>query len=220
VLFRSRYDQAIAEFQKALDNGKNLSAEARSQLLYRIGETYRQKGDLDEAKRFFKASAELNPKSTTSLLNEAMIFDGTGRKDQAAKAYEQILKIQPDNAVALNNLAYILAGDGRDYDRALALAERAAEAVMKSNGSVPADFSDTLGWVLLKKNQPEEAAKAFRSALKSDPDNATFHYHLGLALLPMGERSAAIEEFKAALEHNPPNDVEAPVRELLQKLAP
>jgi tetratricopeptide (TPR) repeat protein len=121
----------------------------------------------------------------------------------------------PSQPVALNNVAYILAQQGGDPDRALDLAKKAAQ-----NAKDSAEIQDTLGWAYLKRNQPDEAAAAFRTALRANPNDATFHYHLGMALLPIGQREAAIQEFQTALENNPPRSVEMEIRELLKKIAP
>ncbi len=216
-----QYDLAIAELKGVLDSGKrlrpeeNLTPEERATLLFRLGDTYRQNGDLDEAMTWFRASAEANPKDTKALLQFALSLDGAGRPDQAAPIYEMILKVQPDQPVALNNLAYIVAQKGADPDRALALAQKAARTLKDSP-----EVQDTLGWAYLKKNQPDQAVAAFRAALQAQPGNPTFHYHLGLALLPIGERDAAIEEFQTALANRPPAQDEEQIRELLKKIAP
>lgn len=210
-----QYDLAIAELKGVLDSGKPLPPEERATLLFRLGDTYRENGDLDEAMTWFRASAEANPKDTKALMQLALVLDGSRRPDQAAPIYEMILKAQPDQPVALNNLAYIVAQKGADPDRALALAQKAARTLKDSP-----EVQDTLGWAYLKKNQPDQAVAAFRAALQVQPGNPTFHYHLGLALLPIGERDAAIEEFQTALANRPPAQDEEQIRELLNKIAP
>jgi beta-lactamase regulating signal transducer with metallopeptidase domain/Flp pilus assembly protein TadD len=214
-----QYDLAISELQGALDAAKNLSPEEKTQLLFRLGETNRRKGDLNEAVRLFGAASAANPKDSAAvvqaLLPIALILDGTGRSDQAAPVYEQILKLQPNQPVALNNLAYIVAQVGSDPDRALSLARQAAQALKDSP-----DIQDTLGWAYLKKNQSDDAIAAFRAALQSEPDNSTYHYHLGMALVQVGQREAAIHEWQTALAGHPsPQDAER-IRDLLQKIAP
>jgi Flp pilus assembly protein TadD len=216
-----QFDQAIAEFQSALDTGKNLSSGTTAELFFRLAEANRLKGSLNESVRLLKASVAANPKDAKALMLVAMILQGTGRDDEAEPVYEQILKLQPDQPMALNNLAYILAQRGVDLGRALAMAQKAAQQVKDpSTGIPPSEFNDTVGWVRLKNNQPDEAAAAFRTALQTQPENPTFHYHLGLALLDLGDRTAAIQEFQNALAHHPPEDVAAPIRELLPKIAP
>ena len=196
-----QYDRAMAEFQELLALDRNATHQA--DLLFRLGEANRLKGDLNEALRLFQSAADANSKDTKALtralLQIALLLDGTGRHDEAGPVYEQILKIEPDQPVALNNLAYIVAEKGTDPDRALDLAQRAAHQIKDS-----AEVQDTLGMAYLKKNQPDGAVAAFRAALQSQPQNPTFHYHLGLALLPIGERDAAIQEFQTALDNHPP----------------
>jgi Flp pilus assembly protein TadD len=210
-----KYDQAIAELKGALDNTQSLTGEERAGVLFRMAEANRRRGDLNEAVRLFRAAIALNPKDTKALVALALILDGTGRSDLAAPVYEQILKLDPKNAVALNNLAYIVAQDGVDPDRALSLAQQAAQASKDSP-----DVQDTLGWAYFKKNRPDDAVTAFRAALRAEPNNPTFHYHLGMALLPIGEREAAIQELQTALADHPATPDAAKIRELLQKIAP
>ncbi len=210
-----QYDLAIAELQSALDTGKNLGAEAKAGLVFRLAEAHRRKGDLNEALRLFQAAAAADPKDTQALLAAALILDGTGRSDQAAPLYEQILRLQPKHSVALNNLAYIVAQRGADPDRALALAQQAAQA----NKDSP-DIEDTLGWAYVKKNQPDDAIVAFRKALQTAPDNPIFHYHLGVALVQIGERDAAIHELQNALDNHASSQDAEKIRELLQRIAP
>jgi beta-lactamase regulating signal transducer with metallopeptidase domain/Flp pilus assembly protein TadD len=210
-----QYDLGIAELQGILDTSKNLSSDAKAKLLFSLGEANRRKGDLNEAIRLFRASADADPNDMRPLVSLALLLDGTGRADQAAPLYETILKHDPNSPVALNNLAYLVAQKGDNPDRALDLAQRAAKQTKDS-----AEIQDTLGFAYLKKNRPDEAEAAFRSALQSSPNNPTFHYHLGLALLPLGERELAIQELQTALANRPPASVEKEIRDLLGKIAP
>ena len=210
-----QYDLAIALFQGLLDSSPKPPPEETAGLLFRLGEAYRRKGDLNAAIPAFRAAAAANPKETSPLLALALILDGTGRGEQAVPVYEQILKLQPDNAVALNNLAYIVAQKGDDPDRALDLAERAAQAHKDSP-----DIQDTLGWAYLKKNRPDEARAVFQALIEKEPQNPTFHYHLGMALLQTGDRDGAIQELKTALANGLPQADAGTVRELLEKIAP
>ena len=208
-----KYDQAIAEFQELLALDRNPIHQA--DLLIRLAEANQRKGDLNEALRLLQAAADANPKDTKHLLQLALLLDGTGRHDEAGSVYEQILKIQPDQPIALNNLAYIVAEKGSDPDHALELAQRAAHQIKDS-----AEVQDTLGMAYLKKNQPDEAVAAFRTALQLQPNNPLFHYHLGLALLPIGEKELAIQEFQTALDNRPPENVATEIHSLLPKIAP
>jgi beta-lactamase regulating signal transducer with metallopeptidase domain/Flp pilus assembly protein TadD len=210
-----QYDAGIAEFQRALDTGKNLSSETTAGLLFRLAEANRRKGDLNEAVRLFKAALAANPKDAKPLMQLALLLEGTGLSDQAVPVYEQILKLDPNNPIALNNLAYLKAERGVDLDAAVDMAQKAANQVTDS-----AEIKDTLGWAFLKNNQPNEAVTAFRAALQAAPQNPKFHYHLGSALLQLGDRDAAIQELQTALADRPSRDEENQIRDLLKKITP
>jgi Flp pilus assembly protein TadD len=123
LLVRSlRYDEAIANFKKVLDRNPK-----SSQLHLQIGETYRRKGDLQNAVVYFRKAQEVNPHDARSYVPLAVLLDSVGQQAEARGLYEHILKIQPDNPIALNNLAYIMAETGGDLDQALSLAQRARQ---------------------------------------------------------------------------------------------
>ena len=66
----------------------------------------------------------------------------------------------------------------------------------------PAIYND-LGFVLERQGMPEDAAIAYREALKLDPESATAHYNLGASLTRVGEYEEAEGHFRAALESRP-----------------
>ena len=148
----SRYDAAIARFQELL------KADPKSaDLLLRLAETQRRKGDINGAIDTFRRASEMAPTDFRPMLQVGLLLDGTGRRDQAKPAYEQVLKLQPDQPVALNNLAFIKAESGQDLDEALTMAQRARQGMPNSP-----DVMDTLGWIYLKKNLSDDAVRTFR----------------------------------------------------------
>ena len=86
-------------------------------LLLRLAETQRRKGDVNAAIETFRRASQAAPADSRPLLQLGLLMDGTGRRDQAKPIYEQILKIQPDHPIALNNLAYIKAEEGKIWTR-------------------------------------------------------------------------------------------------------
>jgi predicted Zn-dependent protease len=203
-----QYDTAIQIFQGLLDKDPR-----NADLLWRLGEVYRRKGDLNTAIDKFRASSQAAPNDPKPLLQLALLMDGTGRPDQGQPIYEQILKIQPDNAVALNNLAYLKAEKGVDLDSAQTMAQRALQKAPNSP-----EISDTLGWIYIKRNLSEEAVRVFQDLVAKEPKNAKFHYHYGLALYEKGDKSSTKRELEAALQDKPSKDDEAKIRDLLAKL--
>jgi tetratricopeptide (TPR) repeat protein len=206
------YDSAIATFRKALSLANPKSSQA-GEIRLRIGETYRQNGELDRSITTLQEARELAPDNVTLLCTLALALDGAGRVPEAQEAYEDVLRRDPDQGVALNNLAYLLSEHGGDLDKALAYAQR-AQTLLPGRFEV----SDTLGWIYLKKGQPAEAVPVFRDLVQKSPSPPTYRYHLAMALQKTGDPVSAARELKEALQHNPSKTEEHEIRELLQNL--
>lgn len=202
-------DQAIAEFQRAIDNG----AKDQAGLYFRIGEAQHRKGDLDAAVASFDRAHVLAPANLPSLLQLALLLDGTGKPEQAIPLYEQILKLQPNHPIAMNNLAYLKAEDPASLDEALRLAQSAAQKLPDNP-----DAADTLGWVYLKKHQPVQAMAQFQKATSITPGRAAFHLHLAMALSQSGDRPGALKELNTALQDKPAKDEEQQIRALMAEV--
>jgi len=200
-----RYDDGIKIYTDLL-KGDPKSGD----LLARLGETQRRKGDVNTAIETFRRAAEASPTDTRPLLELALLLDGTGRRDQAKPIYEQILKIQPDHPVALNNLAFIKAEEGVDLDSAITMAQRALQKAPLST-----NIKDTLGWIYIKKNLSNDAVQVFKDLVAAEPKNPAFHYHYGMALLQKGDRPAAVRELQLAIDDKPSKDDADKIRELL-----
>jgi tetratricopeptide (TPR) repeat protein len=200
-----RYDDSIRIFS-ALLQADPKSAE----LLSRLGEAQRRKGDVNGAIETFRRASQAAPTDTKPLLELGLLMDGTGRRDQAKPIYEQILKIQPDHPIALNNLAYIKAEEGVDLDSAITMVQRALQKAPTST-----NIKDTLGWIYIKKNLSDDAVRVFKDLVTAEPNNPAFHYHYGMALLQKGDRPAAKRELEIAIQDKPSKDDATKIRELL-----
>jgi tetratricopeptide (TPR) repeat protein len=204
----NRFDDAIKIFQTLLQ------ADPKSaDLLFRLAETQRRKGDMPSAMDNFRKASAAAPGDTRPLVILGLLLQGNGRVDQAKPIYEQILKIEPDQPVALNNLAYIKAEEGTDLDAALTLAQRASQKLPKSG-----EIKDTLGWIYIKKNLSDDAARVFKELTTQEPANPTFHYHYGMALMQKGDKAQAKKELETAIKNNPSKDETGKIKQLLQTL--
>ncbi len=201
----SRFDDAIKIY-------KDMSAATPSsgELMFRLAETQRRKGDVNMAIESFQRASQLAPNDPRPLLQLGMLMDGTGRREQAKPYYEQILKIQPDHPVALNNLAFIKAEEGTDLDEALTMAQKARQKLPSSPF-----IRDTLGWIYIKKNLSDDAVRTLRELIVEEPNNPSFRYHYGLALLQKGDKPSARRELEAAIRNNPSREDLTKIRQLL-----
>ncbi|MBS1856297.1 MAG: tetratricopeptide repeat protein [Acidobacteria bacterium] len=207
-----KWDFAVQTYQRALGlMGKD--PKAQGDIYLRIGETYRRKGDLPSAVQALQKARETMPQDPLVLSTLALTLDGAGRRAEARQVYEATLKIQPDNAVVLNNLAFLLAENGGDLDDALTKATRAKQLLPSL-----AEVSDTLGWIYLKKNLPDQAIDIFKDLVAKQPDHSTYRYHLAMAYSQKGDKSRAIEQLKEALKANPPSEEKKKIQDLIQRL--
>jgi cellulose synthase operon protein C len=109
-------------------------------------------------------------------------------------SYKKALQIQPEQPIASNNLAYLMIEAGQNSDVALSLAQVARRALPNSSST-----ADTLAWVYYQKGNYTSARSLLEDALKTAPDDASIHYHLGMTYSKLANPAdAAIHLKKAA----------------------
>jgi tetratricopeptide (TPR) repeat protein len=162
----------------------------------------------------YQQACELAPGDTNIALTLGDMLARAGRNAEAKRRYEGIIGAHPENAGALNNLAFLLADTGGDLDEALRLAQRA----LAKAPNQPA-FSDTVGYVYLKKGLNDSAVQIFGSLVRKDPHFAPFRYHLGLALFVKGDKTGAKKELQTALAEKPSRQDLAKIKELLTRIS-
>jgi tetratricopeptide (TPR) repeat protein len=203
-----RYDVAVEEFQRlAAANPK------AAQIDMALGNAYRLKGDYPDALAALDKAVALAPKDPAPIVAQAEVFTRSGRTPQALEKYRAALQIAPDNAVLLNNVAYLLADTGGSLDEALKYARRALQIDSKQPR-----YSDTLGWIYFKQKLNDSALQVFRTLTASNPDNPTFHYHLGMVLLQKGDKNNAKTELENALSKKPSDEIRHDVEAALSKI--
>ena len=165
-----------------------------------------------------------------SFLRAGMANERTGNYPGAVRAYQRGLEVEPDNVELLNAMGFALFQQGSS-EEAMVVLEKAlaidpghwkahnnmalasidmgefalAEAhYLESLAIEPqAAIYNDLGFVLERQGLAEDAAAAYRKALKLDPESASAHYNLGASLVRGGDFAAAETHFLAALEKSP-----------------
>lgn len=158
-------------------------------------------GLIDEAQRLLRQAHALDPNQIVVVADLATILHQLGNADQAVQLLSDYYQAHPDDPTAANNLAWILAEHAEqetDLERALRLAKFAVKRRRSSPG-----FCDTLGWVHLRRQDAVSAVYSFSRAVRIDPDNATYQYHLGLAYRLDDQPDKAREAFAKAVELAP-----------------
>lgn len=142
-----------------------------------FGKALRDRGDLDEALEQFAEVLRINPRDHDARLEFANTFMAKHKFDEAVEQYVYIVSENPGHASAWTNLGTA------HLNRAQA---RAAEA----HG--PIDEA-TL----------EEAAEAFRAAIRLNPESTNAHNSLGIIHAMREDYDAAIESFRQSLLLDP-----------------
>ena len=163
-----------------------------------LAQLYLKQGKLDQARQEFEQLAQKQPSNAGAYTMVGTILQTQKKDTDARQWYEKALRANPHAAVAANNLAWLLAESGQDLSTALQYAEQA----QKISPEQP-DIGDTLGWIYYKQDNAPLAIREFRRSIAKNPQNPSYHYHLGLAYLKAGQKEPAKQSLQEALRLNP-----------------
>jgi Flp pilus assembly protein TadD len=159
----------------------------------------------DQAIALYQQAAKDNPTAARFYILAGELYESKQNWDQAKSLYEQALKVSPDNPLASNNLAYLMLEKGGNIDVAMGMAQTARRSMPNWPNA-----ADTLGWAYYRKGIYQSAIGQFQEALKLNermgaPDNADFHFHLGLAYQKANQMSLARQQLEKAVKLSPNN---------------
>jgi tetratricopeptide (TPR) repeat protein len=179
------------------------------QLEYLSGMAFSQQKAYPEALRHYIRAEVIAQATRAEWLDKHFFFDiaaayeRQGDHSQAEKYFEKCLQLAPDFPEALNYLGYMWAEKGVNLVRARELIEKAVKIEPK-NGA----YLDSLGWVLFKLNEPQNALDYILKAveLTEEPD-ATLYDHLGDIYAALNQLEKAREAWKKSLSVEPSDTV-------------
>jgi tetratricopeptide (TPR) repeat protein len=123
-------------------------------------------------------------------------YELAGKVDDAIREYQSLLKEHPNADVLANNLASLLS----EYRTDKASLDQAVELAKRFERSDVPQFKDTLGWADYKVGRTDDAISLLQSATDAMPNQAIFHYHLGMSYLAKKDKVMAKKELQKALE--------------------
>jgi putative PEP-CTERM system TPR-repeat lipoprotein len=178
-----------------------------------LAQLYASQNRLPEAITRYQEIAKRKPKLAAVPIQIGILLELSNKRQEAAKWYEQALSIDKNAAIAANNLAMIYVDTGGNLDMAGQLAQTAKQQLPNSP-----EVSDTLGWVYYKKGQAALAIAALKEAVAQQPQNAVYHYHLGLAYAKSGAKVQARNSLEQALKISPTFEGADDARQVLKSL--
>jgi tetratricopeptide (TPR) repeat protein len=185
-----KYPDAQAEFQRAIQLDPK-----EVQPYIDLGKALEEQGQTDAAITQYQKGLDMQPKYAVLQTYIGNLYLGKGDLETARKYYAQALSDDPNFAVAIANMAWIDAQEGKDLDIALSMAQKA-----KSMQPDVPSITDTLGWVLYKRDDYPAAVNILEDCVHKVPNSGEFRYHLGMALLGAGQKAKAKESLKSALQ--------------------
>jgi tetratricopeptide (TPR) repeat protein len=155
-------------------------------------------GNAGAAVSKWQAWSNAHPNDAQGDVILATLFEAQGNVNAAMDSYKKALAIQPDNPVAQNNLAFLMLNNNQDVDMALSLAESARRSMPHSPNT-----ADTLAWAYYHKGIYGSARDLLEDAAKTNPNDASIQYHLGMVYSKMGNKADAVDHLKKAVSLAP-----------------
>lgn len=161
----------------------------------------------DDALGNYDKFLEYRPDEESAVLGRAELLLRMDRVDDAVAQYRTAVKRWPDSAMSLNALGYTLADRTDEYKEA----EKLIRKALKLDPESPA-IIDSLGWVLYKLGDYDEALVALNQAYKKldDPEVAS---HIVEVLAAMDKQDEALAVLEAAESKDPDSAMLHDVRE-------
>jgi Flp pilus assembly protein TadD len=201
-------ESAIAACRKRIEQSPDTV-----NLYLELGEMYLAGGKAADAAAVAEQGIRAKLRDPRLEILAAVALGRAGRGSDVKPHLDRALDMETRDPFVLNNLAYLLVENGGDLDAALRLAQRAR----RISPDEP-HFTDTLGWIYLKKQKTAAALEIFGKLAGQYPHNSTYHYHLGSALVESGDKAKARQELQSALSEGPDAANQGAIREMLASL--
>lgn len=203
----SRIGQILVE-QGQLDRSQTWFEEQRAQTPQLREQLYGLEIDIltranatQNALQLLNQALKEMPDSASLRYARAMLNEQLDDLVSMEKDLRTLLAADPNNTTALNALGYTLADRTTRYAEALQLVSRALEL----QPDEPA-ILDSMGWVLFRNGQYDEAVAYLRRAYAELPD-AEVAAHLGEVLWVKGDTEEAMAVWQTALTRDPKRPV-------------
>lgn len=181
----SMAQQKVADAENILLRGIQ-TVENPIRLKMQLASVYENSNDLLQSESLYQQIVQESPRFSPAYTALGFIKEKSGDKGQALELYRKAIKYDQKNIAALNNAAYLLVDNFGQAKEALDFA-LAAYRLKPSDPRV----MDTLGYVLLQNERPQDALSLLVKASELLPEIAAVKLHLAMANKAMGHTSEA-----------------------------
>lgn len=173
-----RNQEAIDRFEEAIRIVREDSSEAETDLaeMYgALGLLYTRVGEIEKSDEAYEAAISRDPDNSPAMNNYAYhLAERKVRLDRALELAQRAVEISPEVASFMDTLGWVHFQRG-EFDHALKWLKAAADT-----GEASAAVYEHLGDVHSAVGNAGEAQRAWRSALKMNPDDASLKRKVGL----------------------------------------
>ena len=203
------YEFSESQFLKARNKlNKLIRKENKARYLLKKGLLCELLAEHDEALESYKTAISIDPKETDAYIRASRIYSAMGDAAlragkpeiaktnyfQAAQLMLEVVPEQKSQSELLNFTAYILALSDKKLDFAESLVKEALKNDKKNSA-----YIDTLGWILFKKGNVDEALEKILHANEIGGDDPTMTDHLGDIYFKLGETEKAKKMWEKSL---------------------
>jgi tetratricopeptide (TPR) repeat protein len=167
--------------------------------LLKVAQNLMQQGNQDEAIKFLHRIINMKPNQKVEFVayNElGRIYLDQRKTDQAIEIFQRLIRSNPHDHALHTNLGYAFLDRGR-------LEEALMELRKATKLGAGADVYNNIGFIYYRFGEMEKATRAYKQALKMDPQFAPAHYGLGLLYLQTNSLDQALFEFEQVLRLKP-----------------
>jgi len=183
-------NKAIEVFDKAL----SIAFDAKEDLLFNIGMTFKQISRFDLSNRYFHEAYVLNNVNDTLIYELAHNYEKLDEDDISASYYKEYIKIDPFSVLAWYSLGLVYS-KLEEYD----LSIEAFEYVIAIDPEhISAYYQKAVS--LYYNEKIVESIDAFNEFLKFDKNNTSAIFHVGEAYAKLKNAKKASEYFTKAIE--------------------
>jgi tetratricopeptide (TPR) repeat protein len=172
-----------------------------------------QRGQVAGAISTWEQWSKSHPSDAGALALLGTLEESRGDTARAETYYRKALQIKPDQPLAANNLAYAMLENNENLDVAMSLAQTARRVLPNSPST-----ADTLAWAYYQKGAYAFARDLLEEALKTDVDDATMQYHLGMVYSKLENKNNAVLHLKRAIALAPESSSAKDAKVALQRL--
>ena len=223
---QGKFKQALSDYENCLTRHLD-----QGTIWNKLGRTYKEIGELSDAKKCFQKAVEHEPNCSITRANLAAVMSELGEEYDAIEVYEQALQREPASPETINSFADLLERVGlaekayRAINYSLRLAPhmsavrvrlstllfkrgQVAAAIQNLQKVVETDVNNVPAWMNLGNifeatGKLGEAVKCYEKVILLDRDSAKAHNNLAVALQKLGRFDMAKAHYSEAIALDP-----------------